>query len=42
MTVWNNTGADVTVDLALTGNATASFAKDPPVSGEYVIPAEGR
>ena len=41
MTVWNNTGADVTVDLALTGNATASFAKDPATSGEYVFPLKG-
>ena len=42
MTVWNNTGAEVTVDLALTGNATASFAKDPPATaGEYVFPLKG-
>ena len=43
MTVWNNTGADVTVDLALTGNATASFAKDPARPVRRVrVPAEGR
>ncbi len=41
MTVWNNTGADVTVDLGLTGNTTASFAKDPATSGEYVFPLKG-
>ncbi len=38
MTVWNSTGNDMTFSLKLTGNAGASFAKDPPTSGEYLFP----
>jgi hypothetical protein len=40
MTIWNNTGTDVTVDLDLTGNTTASFAKEACPTCNPVIPDE--
>ena len=43
VTVWNNTGAEVLVDLSLTGNATASFAKEdcPDCAPQVIGPLRG-